>query len=408
MKKFLPFEWIAALRFLREGIVQTLLIITGVSIGVGVIVFMSALLAGLQTDFLRRMFSSQPQIVLQPPEEIARPLRREVNAVEISTVVKPNQRLRSIDQWQVIVQQLRHRPGVLEVSPVMSGAAFVVRGDANKGINLMGVEPETFFNIIRLPEKIVAGAPRITGEDILIGTELASDLGILVGDKIRIMTAVGASRTLTISGIFDLGNKGANQRTAYVALRTAQSLFALTGGVTSIQVTVKDVYAAEKIAQAVSASTGVQADSWIKTNADFFTFVNSQNLTNAAIRFFVGVSVAFGIASVLVVSVVQKSKEIGILRAMGASRGQMLRVFLLQGAIVGFAGSVLGSGLGGGILLAWQTFARRADGSPLFPVVIDMRLLILAAALATISGLIAAILPARRAAKLDPVVAIRG
>jgi lipoprotein-releasing system permease protein len=408
MKKFLPFEWIAAIRFLGEGMIQTMLIVTGVSVGVGVIVFMSALLTGLQADFLRRVFSSQPQIVLLPPEEAARPLRHEANAVVMPTVVKPNQRLRSIDQWQKIIDQIRRRPDVLTVSPIMSGAAFAVRGDADKGINLMGVEPDTYFNIVRIPEKIVAGAPRITGEDILLGTQLAIDLGLGVGDKVRVMTASGSSRTLTIAGVFDLGNKGANQRSAYVALRTAQSLFGLTGGVTSVDVTVPDAYAAEEIAQAITASTGVEADSWIKTNADFFTFVNSQNLTNAAIRFFVGLSVAFGIASVLVVSVVQKSKEIGILRAMGASQGQMSRVFLLQGGIVGFLGSVLGSALGGGILLAWQTYARKPDGTPLFPAVIDLQLLAIAATLATLTGLIAAILPARRAANLDPVVAIRG
>ena len=106
-----------------------------------------------------------------------------------------------------------------------------------------------------------------------------------------------------------------------MALHTAQTLLGLTGGVTTIDVTVRDVYAAEDIAQMITAATGVEADSWIKTNADFFSFINSQNMSNAAIRIFVSLSVAFGIASVLVVSVVQRSKEIGILRAMGASRG---------------------------------------------------------------------------------------
>ena len=98
----------------------------------------------------------------------------------------------------------------------------------------------------------------------------------------------------------------------------------------AIDVTVRDIYAAEDVARAIRAGTGVEADSWIKTNAQLFLAINAQMVANTAIRFFVGLAVAFGIAAVLIVSVVQKSKEIGILRAMGASRGQILRVFLLQ------------------------------------------------------------------------------
>ena len=193
-----------------------------------------------------------------------------------------------------------------------------------------------------------------------------------------------------------------------MALRTAQSLLDLSGGVSSIDVTVGDVYAAKTIADDIEAATGVQADSWIETNQQFFTAVRSQNISNFAIRGFVGLSVALGIASVLVVSVVQRSREIGILRAMGASQGQIMRVFLTQGGLVAFVGSLIGTGLARLILLVWQTFARNPDGTPLFPVEIGLDLVLLAALLATVVGLLAAIMPARRAARLEPVVAIRG
>ncbi|HVZ02444.1 MAG TPA: FtsX-like permease family protein [Dongiaceae bacterium] len=408
MNRFLPFEWIAATRFLKEGAVQTLLIITGVAVGVGVVVFMSALLSGLQGDFLKRMFSSQAQIVLQPPDKIARPLRTDGDAIVLATVIKPSQRLRSIDQWQKVRDITRTIPGILTVSPMASGAAFAVKGGADKSISLMGVDPAVYFSIVDIPGKLTAGMARLNVGDILIGIQLASDLGVAVNDKLRITTASGASQTLTITGIFDLGNRGANQRNTYVALHTAQTLLGLTGGVTSIDVTVKDVYAAEDIAQLITAATGVEADSWIKTNADFFSFINSQNMSNAAIRIFVSLSVAFGIASVLVVSVVQRSKEIGILRAMGASRGQMLRVFLIQGGLVGFLGSLLGSSLGWAILAVWRDYARHADGTPLFTIVMEPSLVLLAMLLATVTGVAAAILPAMRAARLEPVVAIRG
>jgi lipoprotein-releasing system permease protein len=255
---------------------------------------------------------------------------------------------------------------------------------------------------------IVAGEPRVLSEDILIGTELAKDLGVTVGEKINVSSATGASRVLTVRGIFDLGNKGANQRSTFVALRTAQALLNLLGGVTTIDLTVTDIYAAEIIAQSVQAATGVEADSWIKTNAQFFTAVNAQQTSNTLIRVFVGLSVAFGIASVLVVSVIQRSKDIGILRAMGTTRGQILRVFLVQGGLLGFVGSIVGAAAGGSALVFWHGYLRQADGSELFPLVLEPSLFVLAVVLAALTGVAAAAMPALRAARLDPVVAIRG
>jgi len=171
---------------------------------------------------------------------------------------------------------------------------------------------------------------------------------------------------------------------------------------------VRDVYAAETLAQQIQASFPVEADSWNKTNAQFFTAVHAQSTTNTLIRLFVGLSVAFGIAAVLVVSVIQRSKDIGILRAMGTRRGQILRIFLIQGGILGLVGSVFGSAMGAGALVFWHGYARQVDGSELFPLIIDRSLFVVAAILATATGVAAAMAPALRAAKLDPVVAIRG
>ncbi len=297
-------------------------------------------------------------------------------------------------------------------APAATGSALVVRGDASRSISLIGMEPELYYRIVPMDEKIVRGSSRLTGSDILIGTELATELGVGIGDKLRVSSATGAANVvtniLTIAGIFDLGNKGANLRTTFMALRTAQSLLGLPGGVTVLDVTVRDIYAAEIIAQRITALTGVQADSWIKTNEQFFTAISAQTTANAAIRFFVALSVAFGIASVLVVSVVQRSREIGILRAMGISRGQILRVFLLQGGLLGLAGALTGSGLGALALFAWQRMARNADGSQMFPLSFEFSLFVAALLLATLTGLLAAFAPALRAARLDPVVAIRG
>jgi lipoprotein-releasing system permease protein len=408
MNRWAPFEWITALRFLKEGRMQTIFIVTAVAIGVAVIVFMSAMLASLQANFIKRVLTSQPHIQLIPPDEVARPLRHAAAGEQVAAIVqRPVQRIRSIDQWQKIRTELRAWPEITNVSPTMSGSALAVRGAASRSVTLTGMDADVYFKVVRIPDYLVSGQPRVLADDILIGTELAKDLGVGLGEKVSVSAATGASRVLTVTGIFDLGNKSANQRLAFVALRTAQALLNLVGGVTTIDLTVDDIYAADTIAQAIQAATGVEADSWIANNVQFFTAVNAQQTSNTLIRVFVGLSVAFGIASVLVVSVIQRQKDIGILRAMGTSRGQILRVFLLQGGLLGFLGSVVGAAAGGLTVVFWHSYLRQADGSELFPLVLDTSLFVYSVLLAALTGVAAAAVPALRAAKLDPVVAIR-
>jgi len=408
MNRFVPFEWIAAVRFLKEGRLQTLFIVTGIAIGVAVIVFMSAMLAGLQANFIKRVLTSQPQIQLLAPDQVARPLRSGAGEIETPIIQRPTQRVISIDQWQKIQDQMRANSQIVTVSPTVSGSALAIRGDASRSITLTGMDPALYFQIVRLPDYIVAGEPRLMSDDIVIGTELANDLGATVGDKLNVQAASGSNRILTITGIVDLGNKGANQRAAYVLLRTAQSLLNLVGSVTTIDLTVRDIYAAETIAQQIRAALPIEAGSWIKNNAQFFTAVNAQQTTNTLIRIFVALSVAFGIAAVLIVSVIQRSKDIGILRAMGTRKGRIMRLFLIQGGLLGLAGSLFGSAMGAGALLFWHAYARQVDGSELFPLILDRSLFVGSAVLATLTGVLAAMIPAIRASNLDPVVAIRG
>ena len=406
MSRWIPFEVIVGLRFLREGRMQTLFISVGIALGVAVIVFMSAMLTGLQSNFIRRVLTSQPHIQLSAPDEVARPLRQ--GQIEAALIQRPSQRLHSIDQWPKVRLEMKTIPEIVAVSPTASGSALVVRGEATRSITLTGMEPDAYYQIVRVPDYMVSGTASVGSDDIVIGTELAKDLGVSLRDKINVQAgAAGASRVLTVVGIFDMGNKGTNSRSTFVALRTAQSLLNLVGGVTTIDITVSDIYAAERIADMIRTSLPVQADSWIRTNAQFFTAVQAQQNSNLIIRLFVGLSVAFGIAAVLVVSVIQRSKDIGILRAMGTSRGQILRVFLLQGALLGALGSFFGSSAGAGALILWHALARQADGTELFPIVLEPQLFYIATLLATLTGLVAAIAPAVRAAKLDPVVAIR-
>jgi lipoprotein-releasing system permease protein len=409
MNDLLPFEWIAAIRFLREGRLQSLFIISGVAIGVAVIVFMSALLAGMQANIFRRVLTSQPHITLQRPKEVARPQRTdEPGQSVLATVQKPSQRFSTVDQWRKVRDEMRRRSDVLAVSPTVTGPAFVIRGDANQAISLIGIDPEEYIKIVPVPEKLVAGTFRMTNTDMLVGTQLAEDLGVQLGDKLRVASAAGGNLTLTIAGILDMGSRGVNQRNVYVLLATAQNLLHLIGEVSSVDLTVPDPMQAEVVARSIANETGLDALSWIANNNQLFVALNAQTFTSEMIRLFVALSVAAGIASVLVVSVVQRSKEVGILRAMGGSRGQLLRVFLIQGAVVGLLGSLIGSTMATGLIAAWRAVAKNPDGTPMFPLTIDPHLYAWAALVATLTGLLAAVTPAIRAARLEPVVAIRG
>ncbi len=405
----MPFEWIAAIRFLREGRMQSVFIIVGAAIGVAVIVFMSALLEGMQGNLIRRVLSSQPHIVLERQKDAARVLRAPApGQADMAIVQTPPQRPDNIDQWQKVRDEMLLRSDIVAVAVTISGPAFAVRGETGQSISLTGIEPQQYARIVPLPDKIIAGSYRMTSSDVLIGKQLATDLGVGVGDKLRLVTSAGGSATLNVSAIVDLGSRSANLRATYVLLSTAQSLLNRTGNASAINLTVPEPFDAEVVAQSVAGQTGLEALSWIATNSEFFLALNAQRFTIGMIRLFIGLSVAAGIASVLVVSVVQRSKEIGILRAMGGSRGQIMRVFLLQGAVVGLLGSVAGSALATLLMGGWRLMARSPDGTPLFPIEVNGRLYLLAAVLATLTGLVAAVTPAMRAARMLPVEAIRG
>ena len=409
MNSWAPFEWILATRFMREGLLQTIFIIAGVALGVSVIVFMSALLTGLQGSLFSRTLDFQAQIIVAAPEEVARPLHQAGKGEVTASLVQPRaQRLRSVDQWQKVRSQIEKKQGVVVVTPVVSGAGFVIRADANRAVTLTGIEPETYLNLIALKDKIIYGNAEVNSTEVVIGIELAKDLGVSVNDKLTLQTASGASARLTVRGIYDFGNKAANSRSVYVALRTAQSLLNLPGGATTLEINVADPFAAELMAQSIQAQTGLKAESWITANEEFFTALSGQSFTFLVIRLFVGLTAALGIASVLVVSVVQKSKEIGILRATGTTRTQILRLFLTQGALFGLFGSVLGSALGWAFLAAWRGFAKNPDGTPFFVIDFEPSLFLYATLGAILVGTLAAVFPAQRAARLDPAIAIRG
>ena len=395
-------ETTIALKFLREGRTQTTLILVGIGVGVAVIVFVTALIVGLQQNIIGRTLGTQAHVRVLPPDELNHVQAPPVGVVQLLLEDKRPQRLRSINNWQAVRDVLDQLPGVKAVSPVISGPAFARRGGTNLSVALVGVDPSRYLKVIPVADDVVSGVFRVGAGDAVIGKLLAEDLGLRVGDKLRLQTGPGRITVVNVAGIFELGVRELDQRYVYLDHKQAESLLELPGGITVIDVTVKDIFAATDLATRIAGLTGLKAESWMQTNAQLVNALASQSMSTRMISFFVGLSVAFGIASVLSISIVQRTREIGILRAMGTRRSQMLRVFLLQGALLGLAGSALGALAGWGLVWVFNAF-----GPGLFYIPVSPLLVPAAMALATLTGIVSAAVPARRAARLDPVVAIR-
>lgn len=391
-----------AVRFLREGRAQTTLILVGIGVGVAVIVFIVALISGLQANIVERTLGTQAHIKVQAPDETNRLTPLPAGTTRLVLETRRAQRLRSINNWQQVVAILDRMPAVKAVSPVVSGPAFASRGAAIESVALTGIDPVRYQRILPLDSYIVAGKVRVGAGDAVIGRLLADDLGLRVGDKFRLAAGDGREAQMKIAGIFELGVRELDKRNVYLDLKQTQSLLDLAGGVTVIDLTVRDIFAAQSDARRIAALTGLKAESWLETNAQLLNALRSQSLSTSMISFFVAVSVAFGIASVLSISVVQRTREIGILRAMGTRQQQMLQVFLVQGALLGLLGSAIGAFAGYGLVWAFNTLGPKLFYIPVAPTLVPI-----AVAIATLTGTVAAAVPARRAARLDPVVAIR-
>ena len=407
MAGWLGFEWRVALRFLREGRMQSVLIIVGVAAGVAVIAYVTALIDGLQANTVAKTLGTQAHVALRAPDDVVTPSWPRDDATHtLSERQARAQRLRPVANWQALVPLLERRAEVRTVSPMVSGSGLALRGEASQSIALMGVELARYDRMVDLRRKLVDGAARLEPGDAIVGTELARDLGLRVGDRFSVNTG-RVTDSMRVSGLIDLGIKDLNRRTVIVPLRSAQSLLELPGGATVLELQVADVWQAERLAAGLRQALPYKVESWQETNAQLVSALRAQSISTAVIRGVVAAVVVLGIASVLVVSVVQKQREIGILRAMGATRGQILRVFLLQGAVVGALGSVLGVLLA--MLLVWlfTTLAVGPDGQPMFVIHLPPGTAAYTALLATVCGVLAALAPARRAARMDPAQAIR-
>lgn len=410
------FERSVAARFMVEGRVQSLLILAGVAAGVAVVAYISALMASVQLNLIDKTLGAQAHVTLSALDDSIIPARSapgemddkdDAAPLQILTQTQPRaQRPRSPKNWRLLVPLLEATPGIAAVSPIVTTGGLAVRGEVSKSIAISGVELNRYDRIVRLRSKVVAGVARLDPGEGMIGRDLADDLGVRVGDRLNIIVG-SVTDSLRVTALLDYGVRDVNRRAVIVPLRTAQSLVNLPGGATGIEISLIDLWAAPTFAEDFARRWAYKVESWQDANPQLVSALTAQSVSTALIRAVVMIVVVLGISSVLVVSVVQKRREIGILRAMGATRAQVMRVFLFQGAIVGALGSALGIGLAWAMIWAFVAFVHGEDGLPLFAITFPPSLALIVSAITMVCGVLAAVAPARRAAKLDPAQAIR-
>jgi lipoprotein-releasing system permease protein len=407
------FEARLALRYLVTGGGQTLLTIGSVAAGVIVIVFLTSLIFGIRAKLTKMLTESMPHVTVKVRDLEPVPLSEIQDldsAMSSSRIEKKAPQLKFIDDWQHAVDTIRSVPNVRMALPAIQGQGFASKGGNPIGVSVTGADPSQQDQVSPVTKDLIAGKyVGLAADEVVIDYELAKDLSVSVGDRIRMTSSTGNTEPLSIAGIY---SRGQGRGGAYVTLRAGQSLFGMGNSVNVILVKVNDLFGSDEVADRIQSLLPYEARSWSREYPSFVSSLTVQSASAYLISAFSLIASSFAIASVLIVSVLQKSKQIGILKSIGAKRSQILRVFTLEGVIIALAGSLAGAALGSLLVfllsLPLQKTARPGHvPDQLFPVAILPVYIFGAVIAAIIATVIAAWFPAKRAASMNPVDVMR-
>ena len=371
-----------ASRFLGYNKGQTILIMLGIAIGISVQIFIGLLISGLQDSLVDKTIGSSAHIT------ISSEVRGENFSMDLCSINE----LKENDQFKLVGYSV-------------SGPAFGVSEDKSQSILIRGLSFDS-LEIAKIESKLIDGELNLS-QGVVIGKGLAEQLDVQLGDDLSIKTVANQISDEIIVGIVDLKIAALNDSWVIMTPTRAQSILNLENQISAIEIQVYDVFAADTLATDVNVDKGLIVTDWKAQNAELLSGLNGQSISTIMIQVFVLISVVLGIASTLAITVLQKSRQIGILKAMGIQDGQASLIFMFQGLILGFFGGLLGMGLGYGLLEMFSTFAKGADGNPIIPITLDVPFILLSGSIAIFSALIASAIPARKSRKLSPIEVIR-
>jgi lipoprotein-releasing system permease protein len=380
-----------AWRFLSSAKKQTLIIILGISVGVSVQVFIGSLISGLQDSLVDATIGSSSHI----------------------TITSNQTDDPYMDDYQSIINQLETDFKEIKISnPTVDIGGTLEKGLLRKEILLRGLSFQTANQIYGFDEKLTEGSrlPNANNEIVLgIGLGRENELDLDLGDTIDFFFA-GDYYPMTVVGFFDF-NVAVINRTW--GITTMETVYQVTNqnNVTAIEFQIHDVFEAETLAMMMETKFVTPNDfninNWMSENQELLSGLQGQSTSSLMIQVFVIISVVLGISSTLAITVLQKSKQIGILKAMGIKNKDASQIFLFEGFILGIFGAIGGVVLGLGLSLAFTTFALNPDGTPVVPLSIEPGFILLSAIIALFASTFAALIPAIKSSKLTVIEVIR-
>lgn len=375
-----------ARRFLWRSKVQSILIVLGIAIGIAVQVFVGSLITSLQDSLVDETVGSSSHVSLELAGGQAAFVFTDQDRAKVST-----------------------DPRVTAVAAVQSLSALVPVGEASVPVVVKGGTLADLDSIYRLSEKLVAGEISLTGDRIAAGKELAEQNGLAPGDSVRLVLADGSTVDTVLEGVFDLGAQAANERSVFSGLELASAALGRpVDRVSAVEMQIVDVFTSPDVAAGLqSAFPQLTVSEWQAKNSDLLTALQSQSTSSYMIQVFVIIAVMLGIASTLAISAVQKTRQIGILKALGMSDAKTGLVFLYQAGILGVIGTALGIALSLALTAVFSAVAKSGD-SGLFPIEPRLGFVLLSSGIGIAIALISAIIPYRKTARLDPIQVIQG
>ncbi|WP_425448366.1 ABC transporter permease [Dethiothermospora halolimnae] len=382
----LPFK--IAFRFLKSNKAQTIFIILGIAVGVSVQIFIGSLIQGLQKSLVDKTIGNSSQVTITNKKDKG-----------------------LIDNYNDIIKEIKNSEDeITAISSSVTSSAFLKNNKDSYSILLRGFNLNQNNKIYDFKDKLVKGKLPKDKNEVAIGIDLIEKLNINLNDNISIFTPSGKNHNLSIVGIYDFNVANINESWLITSLETSQEVFNLGNKVTSIEMQVDDVFLADTVANNIKdilTREDIKITNWKEQNQELLSGLSGQSMSSYLIQVFVLLSVVLGIASVLAISVVQKSKQIGILKAMGIKDKTSSFVFLYQGLILGVIGSLAGILLGLGLSFAFTKFATNPDDTPIVELYINYNFIIFSGLVAILSATLAALIPAFKSSKLNPIEVIR-